>query len=43
MRKRGFTVLMLLGLLIASASGCSVLKGNQKDCGCPSKKGMVGY
>lgn len=43
MRKRGFTVLMLLGLLIATASGCSVLKGNHKDCGCPSKKGMVGY
>lgn len=43
MRKRGFTVLVFLGLLMMTVSGCSMLKGGQKDCGCPSKKGMVGY
>jgi hypothetical protein len=35
-----YLVLLLLVLMVAGTS-CSALKSNK--CGCPSKKGMVGY
>jgi hypothetical protein len=35
-----YLLLMLLVLMIAGTS-CSAMKKN--NCGCPSKKGMVGY
>ena len=35
-----YFILVLLFLMVAGTS-CSALKSNK--CGCPSKKGMVGY
>ena len=36
-------ILALVMLVLFAVAGCRVLKGGQKGCGCPSKKGMVGY
>jgi len=30
-------------MIVMMAASCGVFKGGQKGCGCPSKKGMVGY
>lgn len=44
MRKGSIKHFVILLLLISfTAAGCSVFKGGNKGCGCPSKKGMVGY
>jgi hypothetical protein len=44
MKKRSYKIFLVLFLLIAvMTAGCGVFKGGQKGCGCPSKKGMVGY
>lgn len=44
MRKGHFKLfLVLIMTLTVLISGCSIFKGGQKGCGCPSHKGMVGY
>lgn len=44
MRKGSFKNFLVLFLLILfTTAGCGVFKGGHKDCGCPNKKGMVGY
>ena len=43
MIKRSISIVVAALLLITLATGCGMFKGGQKGCGCPSKKGMVGY
>jgi hypothetical protein len=43
MIKRSYKIVLVVVMLIVMATGCGIFKGGQKGCGCPSKKGMVGY
>jgi hypothetical protein len=43
MIKRSFKVMIAIFLLMTLATSCAVFKGGKRGCGCPSKKGMVGY
>jgi hypothetical protein len=44
-RKNNIWLLMLLFVILATACNRNYYSGNGKgsNCGCPSKKGMVGY
>jgi hypothetical protein len=35
------TIWIMLAVVLLAGTGCSALKKN--SCGCPNKKGMVGY
>jgi hypothetical protein len=43
MKKLSHKIIFFLLLLTVFAAGCGIFKGGQKGCGCPNKKGMVGY
>jgi predicted component of type VI protein secretion system len=40
-RSTKFSFLLLVTVILMLGSGCSASKKN--NCGCPNKKGMVGY
>jgi hypothetical protein len=43
-RSTKIVFLLLVTMALFLGTGCSVFKGGKKnDCGCPNKKGMVGY
>ncbi|PWU04700.1 MAG: hypothetical protein C5B52_01080 [Bacteroidetes bacterium] len=43
MKKVNYKIFFFLFLLALIVAGCGIFKGGQKGCGCPNKKGMVGY
>ncbi|MBX9784429.1 MAG: hypothetical protein K2X48_14160 [Chitinophagaceae bacterium] len=40
---KGLLLLLLAGFIITSCGSNKGLFKKKNDCGCPSKKGMVGY
>lgn len=41
--KRTINILLVLVLVAAFAGGCASTKGGKSGCGCPNRKGFVGY
>lgn len=45
MIKRSYKIVLVLIMIVMMTASCGIFKGShgKRGCGCPSKKGMVGF